>query len=228
MANKKDFLKQFDQLAALYPVQGNARAVIHNGLDFPTSRTEYWKYTRVAPIINGSYQQHTPNIDNVDVFLNKELDATKLVFVNGHFSEALSDTIAQSGVTLSSMRSVEGDQKKEMLEHLDSSTDSKTQPFNAFNTGYFQDGAYITVDANIEVDKPILLLHLSQGEQQATNFRTLVRVGSNAKLQLITRYVGLDNKGSFTNVVNELALDQGAKADLYLIELVQKVSLTTL
>lgn len=218
MANKKDFLKQFDQLAALYPVQGNARAVIHNGLDFPTSRTEYWKYTRVAPILAGSYQQHEPNISSIDAFTIEGLDATKLVFVNGHFSESLSDTIDQSGVTISSMRTVDGDRKKEMLDHLDQSVDSKTQPFNAFNTGYFQDGAYLTVDANTEVQKPILILHIAQGEQQATNFRTLTRVGANAKLQLITRYVGLENVGSFTNVVNELELSDGAKAELYLVE----------
>jgi len=55
MANKLDFLKQFDQLTALFPVQGNARAVIHNGLDFPTTRDEYWKYTRVTSLVESRY-----------------------------------------------------------------------------------------------------------------------------------------------------------------------------
>ena len=48
--SKQDFLSQFDQIAAILPLQGKARAIIHNGLDFPTIRDEYWKYTRTASI----------------------------------------------------------------------------------------------------------------------------------------------------------------------------------
>ena len=56
--SKQDFLNQFDHITAALPLQGNARAIIHNGLEFPTTRDEYWKYTRTASIINTSFKQN--------------------------------------------------------------------------------------------------------------------------------------------------------------------------
>ncbi|NCQ58928.1 MAG: hypothetical protein GW794_14005, partial [Flavobacteriales bacterium] len=60
-----------------------------NELDFPTSKTEYWKYTRVGKIVNNSYT--LGQLEKIDVsdFLIPNLKAHILVVVNGYFSPEL-------------------------------------------------------------------------------------------------------------------------------------------
>ncbi|NQV52343.1 MAG: Fe-S cluster assembly protein SufD [Flavobacteriales bacterium] len=218
MANKLDFLKQFDQLTALFPVQGNARAVIHNGLDFPTTRDEYWKYTRVTSLVESEYVRNVPNIDSIDAFRVPGLDAQYLVFVNGEYSKKFSDTEHIEGVEVTSMRLAEGERKQQMLQHLDQYIDSETQAFHALNTSYFLDGSFITVEKNTSLSKPICILNICAGKRQANNIRNLIVVGEMAKAEFISLHEGHENEGSFTNAVTELKVEQGGDASLYLIQ----------
>jgi hypothetical protein len=80
--NKETFLKQFDSIPTQYPIQGEARAAIHNGLHFPTTRDEKWKYTKVNSIIESNFNQNETTISNVDSY---KMDASwsYQFFVNG-------------------------------------------------------------------------------------------------------------------------------------------------
>lgn len=218
MANKLDFLKQFDELTALFPAQGSARAVIHNGLEFPTTQDEYWKYTRVHALIGASYARNSVDLDSIEPFRINQLDAHHLVFVNGKYSEQLSDAGSIQGVEVTPMSEVEGARKDQMLEHLDRYVDRDRHAFNALNTSYFQDGAFITVAEGAQVEKPICILHISAGKLQANNVRNLLLVGANAKAEFVQVFAGQNNQGAFTNAVTEMSIGEGANASLYLMQ----------
>jgi len=216
--SKQEFLKQFDQLTALFPVQGSARSVIHNGLDFPTTRDEYWKYTRVTPLVSTEYAQNEAKIDSIDAMRIPDLEGHYIVFVNGVFAEDLSDADLPKGMQITPMQKADGLRKSHMLEHLDQHIDSKHHAFHAFNTSYFQDGAFITVEKGVEVEKPVVILNISAGAKQANNLRNLILVGENAKADFITQYEGVDNEGALSNVVTEMVIAQGGNASLYLLQ----------
>lgn len=215
--SKADFLKQFDSIAAMFPIQGTARATIHNGLDFPTSRDEYWKYTRVASIVGKEYKQNESRLNSVAEFEIPDSEFKTLVFVNGVYDSKLSDTMPQ-GVSVVSIAKAEGDVKAEMLEHLGAYMDNKKHAFNAFNTSYFLDGAFIQVDDKAIIKDPVRILHVSCGEEQATNCRNLVMIGNNAEASFIHQFEGKDNAGSFTNAVTEIVVGEGANGHYYLME----------
>ena len=52
-------------------------------LDLPTSKTEYWKYTRLGKIVNNSYQIGVETEVSINQFFIQNLDANILVLVNG-------------------------------------------------------------------------------------------------------------------------------------------------
>ncbi|MEX2596660.1 MAG: Fe-S cluster assembly protein SufD, partial [Salibacteraceae bacterium] len=218
MSDKQSFLNQFDHISALLPLQGAARAVIHNGMEFPTSRDEYWKYTRVNNILNGDYSQNPEILHDASAYKLEGIDAIHLVFVNGIFVSDLSDQSLPNGLEVSSISATEGDRKHLMLEHLDQYIEKKMNAFSVLNTSYFKDGSFLTVADNVVIEKPVVLLHISTGENQASNVRNLIHIGKNAGIELISQFEGHENDGSFTNVVSEIIVGENAHASFHLLQ----------
>ncbi len=218
MSDKLSFLEQFDHIPAQFPLQGDARAAIHNGLDFPTTRDEYWKYTRVAKLVSAHYNQNGLSSVDISSLIIPNLDAHLIVFINGVFSADHSIKSLVSGLSIQSIASLEGDDKSTALEHLGRHIDSKSNAFTALNTAYFQDGIFIKIDKNGVIEKPIYLLNISTGEQQASQTRNLFLVGENAKVEIINHFAGNANSGSFTNAVTEVVAEAGSNGKMYLLQ----------
>jgi Fe-S cluster assembly protein SufD len=218
MSDKLSFLEQFDHIPAQFPQQGDARAAIHNGLDFPTTRDEYWKYTRVAKLVSAQYNQNGPSSVDISSLIIPDLDAHLIVFVNGVFSADHSIKSLVSGLSIQSIASLEGDDKSTALVHLGRHIDSKSNAFTALNTAYFQDGIFIKIDKNAVIEKPIYLLNVSTGEQQASQTRNLFLVGENAKVEIVNHFTGNANSGSFTNAVTEVVAEAGSNGKMYLLQ----------
>ena len=77
-------------------------------LDFPTNKMEDWKYTNVRSISKSSFKpQNFVNLDTKKIESNfiPNLDAFRLVFINGIFSEKYSSTngIADENIILTNL-----------------------------------------------------------------------------------------------------------------------------
>lgn len=66
--------------------------------DFPTTRTEAWKYTRVAKIKNASFSNATEHSLSGDFGLSES--SVKYVFVNGLFAPELSSSDYPDGTKI--------------------------------------------------------------------------------------------------------------------------------
>ncbi|GAB5539035.1 MAG: Fe-S cluster assembly protein SufD [Salibacteraceae bacterium] len=214
--DKETFLSQFNTIPAQFPIQGEARAAIHNGLDFPTTRDEQWKYTRVKPVVERAYRIEEGTLDSIE---SLKIDASwaYIVFVNGEYSPQLSDE-HPTGVTINSMKQAEGTVKDRMLLSLGSLTNHKDQAFPSLNTSYFKDGAFIEVNKNAIVEQPIAILNIVLGESQAVNARNLIHVHPGAQATIVHHFEGIHSAQSFTNSVCEILVDENAHANYYLIQ----------
>src|SRR5690554_2952580 len=83
-----EFVADFKKPEASSEVRKQAMAAL-SGMDFPTTRVEEWKYTRVAKYVKRKYKQVQATV-NVEDYTIEGLDAHELVFVNGYFDEAQS------------------------------------------------------------------------------------------------------------------------------------------
>jgi len=139
--------------------------------------------------------------------------AAKLVFVDGRFSESLSQrpTLA-AGITVTTLATALHETPGLMEGHF-SATDSAAGALWDLNAAFMADGAVVRLDAGAKLDKPVSLVFLSSGaEDCASHVRNLITLGAGAEVKVIETHG--DPSGiraaAFSNAVTDVALAEGA------------------
>jgi Fe-S cluster assembly protein SufD len=215
--SKDRYLKlfeQFDRSAAAskyQPLRQLARGRFR-ALSFPTPRTEDWRFTSVAPLLQEPFE--LPALAKVDAGVlpaPTSADALRLVFVNGRFAAELSRLVdVPAGLAIGSLAAA----PESVSRSLGRVADYEDQVFTALNTGFLGDGACIASDG-LACDRPIEVIYLSQSAGRATVAypRTLVVLGKGARATVIERFLPADTGTYFTNAVTEVVVGEGAALD---------------
>ncbi|MBV9468237.1 MAG: Fe-S cluster assembly protein SufD [Abitibacteriaceae bacterium] len=188
-------------------------------LGFPTTRDEEWKYTDISPIANligspaDAAQVQGLSASDVEPFTLQGLDALRLVFVNGHYAEALSSVgTLPKGVVLSSLAAAIRSDSPVVRSHLAQYASFENHTFVALNTAFFQDGAFLYVPDNTVVETPIQLLFITTSGETATiaHPRNLIVAGANSQVTLVESYVSTGQGTYFNNPVTEVVVNKNA------------------
>src|SRR5690606_15751858 len=96
----------------------------------------------------------------------------------------------------------------------------KDNSFNALNTAFSHEGAYINIPKNTLADKPIQIINFSTGNEAALMVqpRNLIVVGENSHVQIIERHQSLTDNPVLTNSVTEIFAEKRAMIDYYKIQ----------
>ena len=204
--------------AALKSLRQDAMQHFHR-LGFPTTRMEDWRFTSVAPIASRPYALGGPvhvAADQISRFLIPDLPGARLVFVNGRFSPALSETKAvPTGVDIQTLGDSLAGGLDAVEPYLGRLAVVAEQPFSALNTAFLQDGALIRVDDGVVLEDPVHVLFISTapGEAAVTHPRVLVVAGENSQVGIVESYAGLRDTEYFTNAVTEIDAGAGSVVD---------------
>ncbi|MCZ6775810.1 MAG: Fe-S cluster assembly protein SufD [Ignavibacteria bacterium] len=188
-------------------------------LGFPTTRDEEWKFTNVAPIAKMNFK---PVLDlshdgvtkeDVERFSFGGLRCTRLVFVNGHFSQELSSLgslpqWAKAGSLAAALKT----DADAVSEHLTRYARYDDNAFTALNTAFLQDGAFVYIPDGKVIEGPIHLLFISTklGTPFLSNPRNLVLAGENSQVMIVESFVSLDDNSYLTNAVTEIVAGDNA------------------
>ena len=195
-------------------------------LGFPTARraNEGWKYTNVGPIAKASFC-HTPQVARNGLSPAELQRAApwhqewfNLVFVNGHYSEALSTPPpAPDGVQVESLAEAILSDPDVVKKHLTRYASFEDDGFTALNTAFVQDGAFVHIPKGETLESPLHLVFVSTdlGEPSISYPRVLVVADAGSKATIIESYVGLGDSRYFTNAVAEMVVGEGAQVDHY-------------
>ena len=200
--------------AALMPLR-KAGLARFSEAGFPTLRDEDWRFTNVKPLAELPFRpvllasgQALGQEQLGDVTFG-QLDADRLVFVDGHFNAELSQTADQpSGVTVTHLASGLTGLERE-LGALSGGDDN---PFVALNDAFFTDGALIQIGDGQRLAKPAHLLFVATaGEDgEAAHIRNWIVAGANSQGTIIESHLSLGQAASVTNVVTESRIGDGA------------------
>lgn len=194
---------------------------------FPTHREEDWKYTNVAPIAKATF---TPSWDcirgeeprfDIGPFTFGEPNWSRLVFVNGVYSEALScASNLPEGVRVTTMADAIARESEVIEEHLSRYASYHDNAFTALNTAFIHDGAFIYVPEGKVVEEPIHLLFVAAGSREAivSHPRNLVIVGRGSTATIIESYVCLSNGAYFNNAVTEIVTGSDTQVEYYKLQ----------
>ena len=194
----------------------------------PAAKHEDWKYTRVKAVESTLFvAPEAPQItrEELDAASIPNLDAYRLVFVNGQFDPDLSDQLP-GNVVITHLAAGLDCRLAEVCEvlktHLGEVADMDANGFVALNTASAADGAYIHAPRGEQVDKPILLHYLSKPGDAPflANIRNLIHVEAGAEVTVIEHYnvIGDGKTGYLNNVVTEAVLADNAGLNHYLIQ----------
>ncbi len=184
-------------------VLSQAKEVLET-LDFPTSRVENWKYTRVAKIANKSFVIS----DDATLHALPKLplsDAYNIVFVNGNYNANLSSQVFENGLTVQLIENA-----SDAKAHIGQAVNLEKNVFAALNTVYATSGAYIKIDAKKVVEKPIQLVFVSTGNQHVANIRNVVVAEKFAQARISQVFVTDNATECFANVVSEYFLEDSS------------------
>ena len=191
-------------------------------LGWPTTRSEAWRYTNLKPLTaTNMITAPAAEIDEAVItpFLIEDADVHRVVFVNGRFDDRLSNIgTLPAGVTVCHLADALNGNADTVLPHLGSTFDWKADALDALNTAFIEDGLYIHVPANTELDQPVHVLHVTVTDPSVTvvtHPRTLIVVEDGARATCIESCFGTGDATCLVNPVTEIIAGHGAHVDHY-------------
>jgi Fe-S cluster assembly protein SufD len=185
----------------------------------PHRRVEDWKYTdlralmREAKPLAGPPDAAAKARAKAAGKLVGDVEARRLVFVDGAFVPELSDTAnLETGLEVGSLGEAFLRNGALLTAHL-----GKLVPASdvavALNTALMGDGAVIRVAAGATIERPLHLLFVASEKPAATFMRSLVVVEAGARAMLIESHEGPAGSDYQVNAALEIFVGDGAHVD---------------
>jgi Fe-S cluster assembly protein SufD len=222
-----DFNQQAVAFAAQADKQTFLKSLNETGLEqfkvlpFPTRKTEDWKYTSLVALTKDNYNQaiQTSDVAGCESLYDiVDLNANRLVFVNGVYKQALSSIEAQQGLTLVTFANATAAQQAEISAKIGQLAETDRNLFTALNNAQASDGVYLNVAKDVQVLKPIHVVHVTTAQATAASAfsRCLVELGVHANATLIEQFVSThEEQNVLLNQTTEAVVGDGAKLNHY-------------
>jgi Fe-S cluster assembly protein SufD len=188
----------------------HAKAILEQK-DFPTTRDEAWKYTRVGKIAAIESKSAFTSLNESDwqPYLQENISAA-VVFVNGVVQQIVhSKKIDELHITAFSQCSE---------DELSTNSESARDVFDALNIVYLNDGIQLTLEKNATVDQPVLFIHLFHGSQGVHHSRLNISLAQNSKLEIIQRFISIGEGINHGNNHTEIQLADNSQLEIHKIQ----------
>ena len=184
-----------------------------NALAVPTTRDEDWRFTDLSPLYKAPYRPaaHPGEVSAADLGRFEVPEATtRLTFVDGRYSAALSRIVPADGVLVANLPDALAAHGRLVESTLGTLAATGQDAFAAVNTAFLHDGALIHVGRERNGIAPIHLLFIATRNDGAAYPRVLVIAEPGAQCTLIEDFEGLAVGSYFTDAVAEIAVGENA------------------
>lgn len=217
-----------DQPGWLQHARDQANQAVTN-LPLLDRKQEAWRYTSIENLLKQPFQPSTTALvprhglseQDIEKHLGVELNAYRIVMVNGHYVPHLSDIKGlPSGVTLNSLRHVLAADAGQLAAWFEKTAQHTENVFTALNTALINDGVFLHIASQVELDRPIEVVYLAANEQQALLLqpRNLIVLDEGAKATVVERFVSDKDTQYFHNQLCDIIVGQHASLNHYRIQ----------
>ena len=206
-------------------------------IGFPTRKNEYWKYTPIKKVLDDKLtifkkKRHLIEFEKVKDFFLSGIESYKIVFIDGVFDPLWSDT-THKGVDICIMSSIlENKKYEDLISKYYNTLIDKNESFSLLNTSFSKEGAFVHIPKNMDLDKPIEIIHINSGGESSLMLqpRSLIILEKNSTAQIFESHyslVGKNDKSPYsfpgfidplTNTLTEIHVNEGANLDYYKIQ----------
>ena len=176
-------------------------------LGLPHRRIEEWKYTDLRTALKDTAPPAAENtkVTVADLIVGMgpwmDVDAARIVFVNGRYRKALSNLAGAESVRVVPL--------SEGFELASETADAVT----ALNTAFVTDGARVEIPAGVSLEVPLYVIELSaSAEARTSTVRHTVQVGAKARATIVELYLTLPGSAQDTlnNTMVQVTVGDGA------------------
>lgn len=169
---------------------------------FPTTKDEYWKYTRLGKLAKASFKKMN---DPSRLNLTKHIISNDyIVLVNGYIREDLSQ-YSKLDFEISFESASRLSDRKNFNAII-----NKNELFANLNTALFNNAIVIRIDANKINEGPLQIISVTTGNNTIANTRVLIEAGKSSQSEIIQTFVSKDADACFTNHVLEAFVAENA------------------
>jgi Fe-S cluster assembly protein SufD len=170
-------------------------------LDFPTTKNEFWKYTRLAKLAQLRLKQ-TIIIEEKQVIA--PLSDNGIVRITNGYITSFSKEIAGLTITPFSKCS------EQQLSLIGKKADLNQNIFLALNTLYSQEGLFIEVEENAQIEGVFQLLFHAHGTNCFAPFRVFIHVKKGSSFKLIQQFTA-SGEHLFSLPIVEYLVEENAR-----------------
>jgi len=152
----------------------------------PARRDEYWRFTNPADV--SAAQAPTAAVfssEDVNGFAN--VDALRIVFVDGVFDESASDALAMDGIEIARLSDATAQDihwAKELFGVLEANGQNPVdRPMSALNTAFANDGIVIHVTSS--APRPVSITYVQNSDTSDVNLRHVIKIEEGAEFTLL-------------------------------------------
>ena len=188
-------------------------------------KQEAWRYTSIEALLKQRFRPASDTDDlpaqDINDYLLPALDTYRLVFANGRCDPQLSSiNDLPDGVSLGSLRAGLTTDPELLATWFGQTANHTEHVFTAMNTALVNDGVFVHVGSQVELDRPIEVIYLSQTDEELLLMqpRNLIMLDAGAKATLIERFIGFGQSPYFHNNLTEISVGKGASLKHYRVQ----------
>lgn len=199
--------------------------------EIPTRKTEAWKFTSLYNLTSNQEgygrlaETHSPaGLDGITTI--PALNAQRLVFVNGRYSEELSSNEGLSNVVRFSQAN--DVQQAIITEHIGTAIEQEKHIFSALNNAITTDGVLVHIEKNKQLKTNIQITHITtpQAKPFTVPARLLIVLETGASATVVEHFASNDDvQNCFVNAITEAKVGANAHLNHYRLQLMQEDSI---
>jgi Fe-S cluster assembly protein SufD len=191
------------------------------GIEWPTPAEEIWRYSRIDELDLDRFRPPArdelgepgpePAPGGGPVAAEAGERAGLVVVRNGRVvHHELDETLAGKGVVVCGLATCE---EADVADFLGACSGASPDAFTVLHDAFLAGGAFIRVPGGVVVDRPIIVLHWSEGEGLATFPHTLVAAEESSEVTVLDRFGSPDTGGAghLVDAVVELSVGDNAR-----------------
>lgn len=199
--------------------------------EIPTRKTEAWKFTSLYNFTSNEegYGRlaETHNAAGLDAITTiPALNAQRLVFVNGQYSEELSSNESISNVVRFSQANEA--QQAIIADNLGTAIEQEKHLFAALNNATTTEGVLVYVGKNEQLKTNIQITHITtaQAKPFTVAARLLIVLETGAQATVVEHFASNDaEQNCFVNAITEAKVGANARLNHYRLQLMQEGSI---
>lgn len=192
----------------------------YKSTDLPEASDEEWRYTKLRALKAGDFCFAS---SAGAAAAPEPSENPRLVFVDGYFSEGLSNTSGlQEGIIFCDLGSALINYPDELSKIVGSTLPPVQHGFGLMNSAFVTSGYVFIVRKNVSLANPVeaVFLHseITNNSAPASHIRNVVLAEVHSNVKVVERHMSMHAGTYLSNCVTEVIARDGAKVDHYKIQ----------